>query len=363
MNPAFSLLIKPASCDCNLHCNYCFYLQKEKIFGKHTHRMSEDTLECLTRQYLRLPLATYTFDWQGGEPTLMGLPFFKRAIQLQKQVAPPNATIQNAIQTNGTLINDDWATFLHDNHFLTGISIDGPAKLHNMFRKTADGRNSHEAVIKGLKALQRHDADVNALTLISAANQGAPVTVYNYLRELGVNYHQYIECVETDTHGKPLPYALKPGQWGDFLCAIFDEWFKNDIGKVSVRLFDSIVSRLVTGAPTICPMNGNCCNYLVVEHDGSVYPCDFNVTPELKLGSIHTATFHELTTKQDYLAWGTQKQPKNNDCHGCKWLPLCMGDCPKNRRHATSFLCNDWKQFYQHTIQRFELLASSITAR
>lgn len=349
----FSLLLKPASFDCNLHCHYCFYLPKEEIYGKGVHRMSMETLDRVTRDFLSIPMDTHVFAWQGGEPTLMGMEFFQNAINRQKLYGKGRQII-NSIQTNGTLLDDKWAAFLHENNFLVGISVDGPQKLHNCFRQHSDGRGTHAEVMNGLDALKRHKVDFNALTLVTAANQNAPAEIYQYLKQLGFEYHQYIECIDFAADGKPMPYAIKPGKWGEFLCRLFDEWYPNDVGKISIRLFDSILSRLGTGQPTICPMNGSCCNYLVLEHNGDIYPCDFNVRTQSRQGNIREAKLKDIFASPAYQAWGTNKKPADRKCFECRFLPLCMGDCPKNRINGISALCEDWKLFYSHTIERFE---------
>lgn len=362
MNETFSLLLKPASFDCNLRCRYCFYLPKEELFGPGVHRMDFGTLEAVTRSYLALPMKRHTFGWQGGEPTLMGVDFFREAVKLQKRYSVGGCRrIENALQTNGILLDDEYCKFLHENRFLVGISIDGPENLHDRFRRHADGRGSHREVMRGVELLKRHWVEFNALTLVSAANQDHPVEIYRYLKSLGIRFHQYIECVEFDGEGKRQPFALSPGKWGEFLCRLFDEWYRFDTRTVSIRLFDSILSRLVTGIPTICPMGGNCCNYLVVEHDGNVYPCDFHVFPELRLGNIHESGFAELRELPRYRSWGMIKDPHSEKCSSCRWLPLCMGDCPKNRTKAGSTLCEDWQLFYTHTIERFESLAAELS--
>ena len=323
--------------------------------------MDSVLLETLTRKYLALDIRTHTFAWQGGEPVLMGLRFFKDAVRLQRKYAKRNsaqaALPANAIQTNGTLLDDEWCAFFAENKFLVGISIDGPARMHDFYR-----RNSHADMLRGVGALQRNGCDFNALTVVSAANQDHPEEIYGYLKSLGINFHQYIECVEFGEDGNLAPFAVSPEKWGEFLCRIFDEWHDSgDCGKVSVRLFDSLVSRLVTGVPTICPMAGDCRNYLVIECDGSAYPCDFHVTPESCLGNVKTDSFATLRGNAKYAAFGKRKKPDDDACMSCKWLPLCMGDCPKNRPpKKRSALCAGWKIFYSHTIERFERIAGEV---
>lgn len=358
----FSLLIKPASGDCNLRCGYCFYLPRRELFGGGAHRMSREMLETVTRRYLACPMPVHTFGWQGGEPTLMGLDFFRDAVRMQEANARSGMTVANALQTNGTLLDDDWGVFLREKRFLTGISIDGPARLHDRSRLHAGGGGSHREVLRGLGILQRHRAECNVLTLVSAANQDHPVEIYRYLRELGLRFHQYIECVEFDAAGRRRPYALAPGKWGEFLCRLFDEWYVSDTRTISIRLFDSIVSRLATGAPTLCAMSGDCRGYFVVEHNGDVFPCDFHVRPELRLGNVADVDFAQLVDAGLYRDFGAGKRPDDPACGSCRFLALCMGDCPKNRTAGRSALCADWKLFYQHTIDRFERLVAGLAA-
>ena len=360
MNGQFSLLVKPASYNCNLRCAYCFYLSKESMFGSGALRMPRDTLRTLTRKYLACPMADHSFGWQGGEPTLMGLDFFREAVRLQREFLPDRFT-SNSLQTNGTLLDDEWAVFLKENRFLTGISIDGPRELHDRFRRDSSGAGTHERVLRGRAALENAGAEYNVLTLVSAANQDYPAEVYEYLKSLGVRYHQYIECVEFDAAGKRAPFALGPGKWGEFLCGIFDAWYPKDVGKVSVRLFDSVVSRLVSGVPTMCSMGADCRHYLVVEHNGDIFPCDFFVRSDLRLGNILKDDFEQLRGSAGYRDWGGIKRPQTPECFGCAWYALCAGDCPKNRCGGMSALCEDWKIFYSHTIERFERLAGYVS--
>ena len=321
--------------------------------------MSETTLRQMVASYFSRPQAEYTFAWQGGEPTLMGLDFYKKAVQIQNELKPPSSVIQNVLQTNGTLLNDEWAKFLHDNHFLVGVSLDGPAAIHDRYRRTTDGRGSQTAVVNGLKRLKKHHVETNILTLVSEANCRNAAQIYRYVKEFAVRAQ-----LETLLDGLVIGDLVDQVQL--FLCQLFDAWYPNDVTTISIRLFDSIVSRLATGRPTVCPMGGNCCNYLVVEHNGDVYPCDFHVLPEWKLGNVSQDSLHEIFASPHFQSFGQKKRPDNPNCLSCRYLNLCMADCPKHRRFTAdhkSALCQDWIAFYDHTIDRFEQLAAWVKNR
>ncbi len=361
----FSLLVKPASFRCNLHCSYCFYLKKEEIYGN-PPLMSEEILERMISSFLSLKMQNYAFGWQGGEPTLMGLDFFRKVCFFQEKYGRRGLSVSNGLQTNGILIDDKWAKHLQKYNFLAGISIDGPAEIHDKRRRSISGGGSHAAVMCGLEALKRNHVEHNVLTLVSESNASSPLLVYNYLKKLGVNYHQYIECVEFDADGCILPFSVGSAQWGEFLCAIFDEWFKCDTMKVSVRLFDSILSKLVDSQANVCVMRRDCRSYFVVEHNGDVYPCDFYVNPEFKLGNVTTDSWKRMQESELYRRFGARKHEWNPLCNSCRHLDLCMGSCPKNRHpngnspSGMSAVCEGWKIFFSHCRPRLEELAFRI---
>ncbi len=366
---SFSLLVKPASADCNLRCKYCFYLDRCELYpGSTRHRMSDEVLEQMLRTYLATSQPQHALGWQGGEPTLMGLPFYKRVTQLQKQYGQPAIPVSNGLQTNTTLIDDAWCKHLAQYHFLVGVSIDGPAAIHDHYRVNADGQGAHADVMRGLEALKRNRVEYNVLTLVSQSNVRQPREVYHYLRdELGVNFHQYIECVEFDPTGGLMPFAVNAAEWGNFLCEIFDEWWAcGDTRRVSVRLFDSVLAALVDRQINVCSMGRDCRQYLVVEYNGDVYPCDFFVRPELKLGNVMEQSWEEMLASPLYAEFGARKRQWNEACDSCRYLPLCGGCCPKNRPdhgadpRKLSTLCQGWKQFYAHTMDRFEQLAGEV---
>ena len=363
----FSLLVKPASADCNLHCTYCFYLDHAELYPEtRRHRMSNPVLEAMIASYMATEQPTYSFGWQGGEPTLMGADFFKKVTDYQQKHGRPGAVVANGLQTNATLITDEMAAHLAEYHFLMGVSIDGPPSIHDRYRVTADGRGSHRKVIQGLDHLRRHKVEYNVLVLVSAANVGRPKEVYEYLINLGSLFHQYIPCVEFDSTGKRLPFAIDGGQWGEFLCGIFDEWVKRDTHRVSIRFFDSILTQMVDGHPSVCYMDKDCCQYFVVEYNGDVYPCDFFVEKRLKLGNVTEGSWSDFLESPLYRDFGRRKTQVHPQCRSCAYARYCAGDCPKQRYYGKedpaqlSFLCQGWMRFYRHALPEFRRLASEI---
>jgi len=366
-SPPFSLLIKPAGADCNLRCAYCFYLEKKSLYpGDARPRMSDAVLERVIASFMATDQPQYAFGWQGGEPTLMGLDFFRRVTDLQKKHGKPGAVVANGLQTNGTLLDDPFAAHLAQYRFLVGVSLDGPAHLHDPHRVTANGCPTHARVQAGIACLRRHQVEFNLLTLVNRLNGRHPETIYRNLVDQGLHYHQYIPCVEFDAQGRPLSFSVEPRQWGDFLCALFDRWHSADTRTVSIRLFDSILARLVDGVANVCHMGRDCRQYFLVEHNGDVYPCDFFAEPALKLGNIMDAGWADLFASPVFREFGACKARWNPACDACPWLELCAGDCLKHRYAGSpdprrlSYLCEGWKQFYAHTLPRFRNLAELI---
>ncbi len=366
----FSLLIKPASADCNMRCDYCFYLEKAALYpGTSRHVMPDRVLERLISSYMDTGQAQYQFGWQGGEPTLLGNRFFSRVVTLQKRYGRPGSVAANGLQTNATLIDEDLAATLAGYNFLVGVSLDGPPDIHDRFRKYPGGKGSHADVLKGIATLRKHGVEFNALTLINSGNAGRGPEVYRYMRDLGIYYHQYIPCVEFDGGGGLLPFSITGEKWGDFLTEVFEQWIKTDTRTVSVRLFDSILNLLVLGRRTVCHMADNCCQYLLVEHNGDVYPCDFFVLPERKLGNIMEDEWEDLLNSPLYRDFGSRKSMLSEKCKSCEFLSLCAGDCMKHRPGAEaepeklSVLCRGWKKFYERTIPEFKKLAEEIRSR
>ena len=362
----FSLLIKPAGADCNLRCQYCFYIDHLEE-GKPKPRMSDEILEKMISSYMQTNQnLNYSFGWQGGEPTLMGLDFFKKIIELQKKYAPPGATVSNGLQTNTTLISEEMAKFFGEYKFLLGVSLDGPEYLHDKYRKTIGDTPTYHLVMRGIEYLKRYNVEFNILTLINNETVKKPKEIYNYLKKNEFYFHQYIPCVEFGENNKPLPYSISGKEWGNFLCDLFDEWIKEDKRKISIRLFDSIIEYLVYGRYNVCYMNNNCCQYFVVDYDGNVYPCDFFVRNDLVLGNIKTSNWNDFLKSPIYLQFGKQKAIWNKNCGTCPFIQLCNGDCQKFRLGGSSTsrtlsrLCQGWKIFYAHTYPSFKLIAEEL---
>jgi len=328
--------------------------------------MSDSVLERVIKTYMETQQPAYSICWQGGEPTLMGVDFFSKAIEFQKKYGSSGARISNSVQTNATLITDKMAALFARYKFLVGCSLDGPEEIHNKYRRTAKGKPTHEDVIKGIETLKNNNVQFNVLTLVSKANIDKASEVYRYLKKMGIVYHQYIPCVEFDEDNKLLPFAITGEEWGDFLCDIFDSWYPEDRFSVSVRNFDSILSKKIDNIIDVCVMNDNCCQYFVVEHNGDIYPCDFFVEKPLRLGNIMENSWEEMIHSPAYLDFGAQKKHWNGKCTACDYLELCAGDCLKNRTYGgnpsqnLSWLCPGWKQFFGYTGSRFDNLSREI---
>ncbi|MFP4303172.1 MAG: anaerobic sulfatase maturase [Spirochaetaceae bacterium] len=359
----FSLLIKPASGECNLRCDYCFYLEKCDLFpSEEPRRMSEETVVRMLESYFGTRQPVYSFAWQGGEPTLMGLGFFRRVVELQRELAPPGAHIANAIQTNATGITEEFAQFLGRNNFLVGVSVDGPAEIHDTYRRGSGGGPTHQLVLKGIERLKEAGVQINALTVVNSLNVDKASLIYDYIKnELGFRYHQYIPLVEWDEKGELLPFAITGKQWGRFLNELFDRWYPRDLRRVSIRLFDSILQLLAHGSYAQCTMAGRCASYVVVEHNGEIYPCDFYVEPELRLGSVHGGELADARRTPTAKSFAAQKSRWPETCKTCPYLTVCSGDCPRMRRNGgPSALCEGWKAFYGKNLDRLKGIAGEL---
>ena len=364
---AFHIMAKPRGAICNMRCDYCFYLPKESLYPRASFRMSDEVLEEYTRQYIngqRVP--DITFAWQGGEPTLMGLEFFRRAVRFQKKYAQPRMRIHNALQTNGTLLNEEWCQFFARNRFLIGISLDGKRAMHDKFRHYKGGTSSCERVLRSIELLKINKVDFNILTCVSAANVQKPLEVYQFLRdEIGAEFIQFIPIVErADANGlqqdsKLTPRSITGQQYGDFLISIFDEWVRRDVGKVFVQMFDTALGRWLGTPGGLCVFQETCGQALVIEHNGDLYSCDHFVDPQHLLGNILEAPMTELVGSKQQRAFGLDKKLSLPQyCYECPVLFACNGGCPKNRTDITvdgeaglNHLCEGYKAFFAHIDQ------------
>lgn len=367
MNKPFSLLIKPASADCNLRCDYCFYLDRADLYPEtRVHRMTDKVLSRLIASYMATEQPQYIFGWQGGEPTLMGIEFYRHVTELQSRYGRQGAVVANGLQTNALLITDELASHFAKYHFLLGVSLDGPEAVHDAYRRNCNGAGSYSEVMRGIDCLKKHGVEFNILTLVTKANVHRGRETYQFLCEQGFMFHQYIPCVEFDETGNLQPYSIRADEWGRFLVDTYDAWILHDTRKVSIRLFDSILFKLVEGRATVCHMEANCCQYFLVEYNGDVYPCDFFVDKAWKLGDISSCSWGQLQSLPLYRDFGRQKSDMAAECVNCRWRPLCAADCLKHRPYngqsakTISWLCEGWKQFYSHSISGFQQLAELI---
>nr|WP_027186575.1 anaerobic sulfatase maturase [Desulfovibrio inopinatus] len=358
----FALLIKPTSADCNLRCEYCFYLEKRALYpsdGK--HRMNDETLRTLLKRYFATSQPVYSMIWQGGEPTLMGTSFFRRVIDEQKKLAPRGAQIANALQTNATLVQSDLATLIAQYRFLVGCSLDGPADLHDVYRRTASRRESYTKVVHGIRTLQSHGVPLNGTVLVSTANVDSPLRVYRHLLELGIHHIQFIPCVEFDNLGNSCSFTISGKQWGTFLLSIFEFWYTSHRRYVSIRNFDSLIAKMAGIANTECRLCHQCDQYLVVEYNGDVYPCDFFVGEQYLLGNLFDDAFESIVQSSRYQDFVSRKNSLPEQCVACTYYRLCMGDCPKFRAgaggEAPSWLCDGWSMFFETAKERLESLS------
>lgn len=368
--PLNMVLVKPAGPDCNLDCTYCFYL--DRTGGEAPpRRMSDAVLEEMIRQALGGRERHVSFVWQGGEPTLMGLPFFERAVEFQMKYGN-GRSVSNALQTNGVLLDDPWAAFLKRYHFLVGLSIDGPEHVHDHYRRARGGQGSWSQAVRAARLLQKHGVETNAISVITDHAAGFPEEIYRFHTELGLSFMQFIPCVETDPGdpGRAAPHSVTPERYGGFLMRVFDLWHADLDGtraRTSVRYFDSVFHRYVGLDAPDCTLMERCGVYVVVEHDGEVYACDFFVGPDWRLGNVMTGTLEEMLNSERQDVFGGLKADLPEECRGCQWLRMCRGGCTKDRirdpRDAgLSHFCASYKMFFAHADDRLRALATAWSA-
>lgn len=380
-------MAKPSGSVCNLNCTYCFYLEKDKLYPDHARnwRMTDETQELYIRQYIEAQdVPVVNFAWQGGEPTMMGVDFFRRAMELQRQYAN-GKTITNAFQTNGVLIDDEWAAFLAENQFLVGLSIDGPRELHDRYRVDKAGRPTFDRVYRGLQMLKKHGVEFNTLTVVQADNGDKPLEVYEFLRSEGSGFMQFIPIVERlaqepEDDGLTLidPYfegrahvtkwSVTPMQYGRFLTTIFDQWVRRDVGQTFVQIFDVALGAWVGQEPSLCVFAPTCGKAMIIEHNGDLYSCDHFVYPEFRLGNVHEKHIRDMVNSPVQVKFGNDKRDALPQmCRECEYRFVCNGGCPKHRFARTprgedglNYLCKSYKTFFGHVDPYMRVMADLV---
>lgn len=374
---AFHVMAKPTGSRCNLMCDYCFFLEKASLYPSSDFRMSDDVMSAFIRQTIEAQQVPFvTLAWQGGEPTLMGLDFFRRALQVEQEAMPAEWRVERTIQTNGVLLDEQWAEFLAQNNFLVGLSIDGPRELHDAYRHDGAGRSVFDRVEAAAHLLQLYGVEFNILCTVNSANQSHPLEIYRYFRdELGARYLQFIPIVEVDTppevdrSGTVSARSVDGRAYGEFLSAIFDEWVRHDVGTMFVQFFDGVLAAYVRGYSSLCVLRPTCGEGVALEHNGDVYSCDHFVEAAHFLGNITDTPIGELARSAKQRAFGEAKRETlPRYCQECAHLFACGGECPKNRILLTpdrepglNWLCEGLRLFFDHTDRHMRAIADLLS--
>ena len=381
------VMLKPAGAHCNLACKYCYYLEKNNLYqNSHRHLMTDEMLEQFTREYIEAQtMPQVLFTWHGGEPLMRSIDFYKKALALQKKYAH-GKQIDNVIQTNGTLLTDEWCEFFAKNHWLVGISIDGPQEYHDHYRVTPAGKPSWEKVMQGISLLKKHRVEWNAMAVVNAYNAEHPLEFYHFFRDNGCQYLQFTPIVErltehedgrtlaslADDREIPLTDAsVTPQQWGNFLCTIFDDWVRHDVGKTFVEIFDCTLANWMGVLPGICAYSKECGHAGVMEHNGDVYSCDHFVFPEYKLGNIREQSLIDMLYGEKQQAFSRLKHTSlPRQCKECDMEFACHGECPKNRfekdkygEPGLNYLCQGYYQYYTHVAPYMDFMKRELLAQ
>ncbi len=381
------VMLKPAGAHCNLACKYCYYLEKNKLYPTaQRHLMSDEMLELFTREYIEAQTMNQVlFTWHGGEPLLRSIDFYRKALSLQQKYAG-GRRIDNVIQTNGTLLTDEWCEFFAQNHWLVGISIDGPQPDHDHYRLTAAGKPSWQKVMQGIKLLKKHGVEWNAMAVVNAYNVNHPLEFYRFFKENGCQFLQFTPIVERLTRhedGRTLASladkdeislseaSVAPEQWGYFLCAIFDEWVRKDVGKIFVEIFDCTLANWMGISPGICAYSKECGHAGVMEHNGDVYSCDHFVFPEYKLGNIRDHSLIDMLYGEQQQEFSRLKHSSlPRQCKECDMEFACHGECPKNRfmkdkygDSGLNYLCPGYYHYYQHVAPYMDYMKQELMSQ
>lgn len=389
------VMAKGVGSRCNLACEYCYYLEKGGLYGgcasggriaPHSHNMSDAMLERFVKLYIEAQtMPEVLFCWHGGEPLLRPVSFYEKAVEFQREYSR-GRVIENTIQTNGTLLSDEWCRFFKRHGWVVGISIDGPRKFHDKYRRTRGGGATFEDVMRGISLLNRHGVEWNALAVVNDFNVGHPLEFYRFFKEIGCRYLQFTPIVERVAHrdGSAMlvapdydgdavltKFSVTPGRWGDFLCTIFDEWVHHDVGEVYVQLFEAVLANWVGVSPGLCTMARTCGHAGVMEHNGDVYSCDHFVFPEYRLGNIRDSTVVELMYSDRQRRFGLDKSAAlPRYCLDCRYLFACNGECPKNRfafspdgEPGLNYLCEGYRRFFEYAAPYMDFMKKQLAAQ
>jgi len=377
------VMAKPVGSRCNLACSYCYYTEKAKLYPDNAaHTMSDACLERFVRQYIEMQTTpSVLFTWHGGETFMRPLSFYKKAIEYQKKYAQ-GRRIDNAIQTNGTLMTEEWCRFLRDNQWLVGVSIDGPKEFHDEYRRTKQGRPSFNQVMKGIRLLNQYEIEWNAMAVVNEFNADYPEEFYRFFKALDCHFIQFTPIVErfhkhsdgrnlaspTEKDGELAPFSITPEQWGDFLCKLFDIWVKEDVGNFFIQLFDATLANWVGEIPGVCSLAANCGHAAVMEYNGDVYSCDHFVFPENKVGNIFEQSLLEMMysdKQKEFSRLKSHHLPRQ--CRECPYLFACNGECPKNRfavsddgETGLNYLCKGYLKYFRHVSPYMDYMAHQL---
>ena len=387
------VMAKPAGAFCNLRCDYCYYLEKANTLTDGDRKtddgdkaatangvMSDAMLELFTKQYIEAQTQREVlFTWHGGEPLTAPISFYRKALALQRKYANGHLT-DNCIQTNGTLIDDEWCRFFKENNWLVGVSIDGTREMHDRYRRNASGQGTHEKVMRGIELLNRHGVMWNAMATVNKCNAERPAEFYNFFKSIGCRYIQFTPVVERTIGGRLATIdddpglcrltemSVSPEQWGRFACGVFDEWVQGDIGEYFVQLFESTLANWVGAQPGVCSMAKDCGYALAMERNGDAYCCDHFVFPQYRLGNISEQPLAGMAYSERQRAFRRLKPSLPRQCMECQWRFACHGECPKNRFAATSdgepglnYLCEGYKMYFRHVAPYMEILKKEVT--
>lgn len=356
----FQVLVKPTSADCNQRCAYCFYSRAQELYpDQKTHRMPPDVLDRLISSMLGLRFPETVFAWQGGEPTLAGVEFFRQVVALQQRYGVTGQVVGNGLQTNGSLLDEAWCRLFRDYKFLIGLSIDGPQEVHDPLRPGGSGKGTWEKAMDAARLMDSHEVPYNILCVINSENVKLGKNLVQWFVAQGFRYLQFIPCQE-----KGMPYNVSAEAYGDFLCETFDYWVREGAGRLSIRDFDALLAARIEPVPSLCTYQRICNHYIVVEHNGDVYPCDFFVYDEWKLGNIMDAPIASFMQTARYKEFAYRKD-KVKTCRGCTWRASCHGGCPKDRLAASSVndptpFCTAYRKFFAHAAPKLNALAKRL---